>query len=253
MATATRELMVFKGHNLRTAINDEGEPGVLLADISAAIGIKRSSNVASRLSSKDAFIKCTLTSGGMQDMWYVTESGIYAVLVGSRKPLAKELTKVLLTELPKLRKQVVHSTDVLAPQSDHWAVLKAVAAGMIDMQADMEAVKSDIAELKASKKTDILLLKPVIDYSERVRLLIHDWVESHSDNPRVTYPNVHKRLNTRFFYKHKHNISEMGKKRNKSALQVAIDLGMGVEMLSLAQELVDNNFEGYFSESEVLF
>lgn len=156
MATATRELMVFKGHNLRTAISDEGEPGVLLADISTSIGIKRSRNIAPRLPNKDAFIKGTLTPGGMQDMWYVTESGIYAVLVGSRKPLAKELTKVLLTELPKLRKQVVHSTDVLAPQSDHWAVLKAVAAGMIDMQADMEAVKSDIAILKANNEVKLL-------------------------------------------------------------------------------------------------
>lgn len=103
MVTTTRELILFKGNNIRTAYREDGEPGACLADICAQIGIKNVSHLAHRLDQGGIFSNDTPTQSGIQSMLYVTESGLYEAVGGSRKPLAKELTRVIIKALPSLR------------------------------------------------------------------------------------------------------------------------------------------------------
>jgi len=180
----TTEMVIFKEHNLRTAISDEGIPGVLQSDVCWVIGIKRSRNLSSRLDAKDAFSKGTPTAGGMQDMPYLTETGLYKALAGSRKPLAKELTTVLVTELAKLRK-----------------LNNAMASA--DVTALLIQLTKDVAELKAARAP----LKPVMDYGAEVRMLINDWVKKNRQNPKIHHQSAHGRLNELFYYKHRSNIN----------------------------------------------
>jgi len=229
---ANKELTVydiFQGQQVRNVDRSDEKVWRVLIDCCRALGIGNSAAVAKRIPSEHLnSVKVLAKDGKRYKSWVIDEEGLISLIAYSRLP--KEQLDAF-REL--IGRRVVSSDNAMASA---------------DVTALLIQLTKDVAELKAARLP--VLLKPVIDYSERVRLLIHDWIEVHSDNPRVTYQNVHKRLNTRFLYRHRHNISDMGRKRNKSALQVAIDMGMGEEILSLAQELTDNNFEDYFSESE---
>ena len=184
--------------------------------------------------------------GTVQKAAFTNETGIIEILAGSRKPKAKDILRAIIDKL---------RTRAVAPvMIDTLEALKIIIDSQIAMKAelqsvkqDMADVKADIAELKAGKE-DTLLLRPIMDVSGEVRLLINDWVKGNHDNPLVTHETVHARLNLVFLYAHRRNISKLGKKYNKSALQAAIDLGMGQELLTLTRELVEHNFYGHFNE-----
>lgn len=58
------------------------------------------SNVSQMLQSVDEDEKGiynVYTLGGNQDVWFLTENGVYEVLMLSRKPIAKQLHKTNLT------------------------------------------------------------------------------------------------------------------------------------------------------------
>lgn len=47
--------------------------------------------------------KKVLTPGGVQQVWFLTEQGLYEILFQSRKPLAKEFKKVVKHILKEIR------------------------------------------------------------------------------------------------------------------------------------------------------
>jgi prophage antirepressor-like protein len=52
------------------------------------------------------------TLGGNQEMWFLTEDGLYEVLFQSRKPIAKEFKKQVKEILKEIRKRGIYVTDV---------------------------------------------------------------------------------------------------------------------------------------------
>ena len=252
----TTEMTVFKFKEapVRIIEDEKGEPWFVAKDVCDILGLSHVTNALKVLDGSEKGSKPITTPGGTQLMKVMNETGRYRLTMRCDKPQAKPFQDWVVKEvLPTIRKTGAFSTGIadlttIEGMKVTLQLMTALVDKMGNIEQRMDRNEAAIAELKISKP-DVLLLKPVIDYSERVRLVLHDWIETHSDNPRVTWQNVHSRLNYRFLIRHKHNISDLGKKRNKSALQVAIDLGMGAEILSLAQELVDNNFEGYFNEA----
>ncbi len=51
------------------------------------------------------------TLGGNQDMWFLTEDGLYEVLFQSRKPIAKEFKKQVKQILKDVRRRGIYVTD----------------------------------------------------------------------------------------------------------------------------------------------
>jgi anti-repressor protein len=52
------------------------------------------------------------TLGGNQDMWFLTEDGLYEVLFQSRKPIAKEFKKQVKQILKEIRRRGIYVNDV---------------------------------------------------------------------------------------------------------------------------------------------
>ena len=81
------------------------EPLFCLADVCHAIGIANPRNVKNRIDEDDVHLIDTLTDGGIQKVTYVTESGLYDVIIRSdserAKPFRKWVTSVVL---PSIRK-----------------------------------------------------------------------------------------------------------------------------------------------------
>ena len=51
------------------------------------------------------------TLGGNQEAWFLTEDGVYEVLMQSRKPIAKQFKKAVKEILKSVRKHGIYATD----------------------------------------------------------------------------------------------------------------------------------------------
>lgn len=156
------ELQIFNSSEfgqIRTVTKDN-EPMFCLMDICKALGMKNATMVASRLE-EDEVTKLDL--GGQNGATnFITESGLYAVILRSDKPNAKKFRKWVTSEvLPSIRK----SGGYIAGQeemSDAELMAKAllVAQKQIEernRQIEVMKPKAIFADAVSASKTSILV------------------------------------------------------------------------------------------------
>ena len=82
------------------------EPLFVAADVCACLGLSDARRTVSRLDAEDRIsIPVLEASGVTQATWVVTEPGLYALVITSRKPEAKTFKKWVTSEvLPAIRK-----------------------------------------------------------------------------------------------------------------------------------------------------
>lgn len=83
----------------------DGEPWFVASDICESLEIKNSRQAVSKLDDDEKGVILNDTLGGKQSVASVNESGLYALIVQSRKPVAKAFRKWVTSEvLPSIRK-----------------------------------------------------------------------------------------------------------------------------------------------------
>lgn len=108
----------FEGAAVR--INQiDAEPWFVLADVCAVLEIGNPSMAASRLDADEKGISIVDTLGGPQEATTINESGLYSLVLTSRKPAAKRFKKWVTSEvLPSIRKTGHYGADPIAALSD---------------------------------------------------------------------------------------------------------------------------------------
>jgi len=97
---------------IRTVVNESGDPLFCLNDLCLNIGISNSRNVKSRLDEGDVHQIDTPTTSGIQSMTFVNESGMYDVIIRSDSENAKPFRKWVTSEvLPAIRKHGAYMTQ----------------------------------------------------------------------------------------------------------------------------------------------
>jgi len=92
----------FVSNTLRVVMRD-GEPWFVAADVIAALALDR--KALERLDDDEKGVNSIHTPGGDQEMTIINESGLYSLILGSRKPEAKKFKKWVTSEvLPAIRK-----------------------------------------------------------------------------------------------------------------------------------------------------
>lgn len=95
----------FEGREIRTHIDDQGNPWWVAADVCAVLGLEQVSRAISRLDEDEKGVTISNTPGGRQELSTVSESGLYSLILTSRKPDAKRFKKWVTAEvLPSIRK-----------------------------------------------------------------------------------------------------------------------------------------------------
>lgn len=90
---------------VRIIMKANGEPLFVGADVCAALDISNNRDALSRLDDDEKDVAQIYTPGGLQNMVVVNESGLYNLVLGSRKPEAKAFKRWITHEvLPALRK-----------------------------------------------------------------------------------------------------------------------------------------------------
>ena len=87
-----------------TMYGDFEEPLFLAKEVAEWIENKQPTQMV-ELVDEDEKLKCIInTSGQNREMWFLTENGLYEVLMQSRKPIAKQFKKEVKTLLKNIRK-----------------------------------------------------------------------------------------------------------------------------------------------------
>lgn len=98
----------FEGADVRL-FDREGEPWFVLADVCRVLEIANPRDAAARLDDDERGVATTDTPGGPQDVTIINESGLYSLVLTSRKPAAKRFKKWVTAEvLPTLRRTGIY-------------------------------------------------------------------------------------------------------------------------------------------------
>lgn len=151
----------FKGAALRTLTDENGEPWFVAKDVCDVLELSNVGQALARLDD-DEKSSITLNDGtpGNPNKAIVSESGLYALVLASRKPEAHEFKRWVTHEvLPQIRKTggYIPTTDV---DDDMTILAKAVMIG----QRTMEEQKRRIAE----QQTRIVELEPKARFADAV-------------------------------------------------------------------------------------
>lgn len=94
----------FEGLDVRVVLRD-GEPWFVLSDVCKALEVGNPSDAASRLDLEDKGVATIDTPGGKQQVRTVNESGLYTLILTSRKDAARRFKRWVTSEvLPQIRK-----------------------------------------------------------------------------------------------------------------------------------------------------
>lgn len=137
------ELQIFENSEfgeIRT-ITKDNEPMFCLADVCKALELTNSRSVADRLEDDE---RCKLDLPRQGETWFVTESGLYAVILRSDKPNAKKFRKWVTGEvLPSIRKNggYIANQEQMTPE-------QIVANALIVAQNIISQKEKQIEEMK---------------------------------------------------------------------------------------------------------
>jgi prophage antirepressor-like protein len=93
----------FEGSNCRV-VQISGEPWFVLADVCQVLELGNPAQTATRLDDDETRIISSDTSGGVRKAIIINESGLYSLILTSRKASAKRFKKWITSEvLPEIR------------------------------------------------------------------------------------------------------------------------------------------------------
>ncbi|OME86900.1 hypothetical protein BK120_08230 [Paenibacillus sp. FSL A5-0031] len=99
-----QQVFSYESNEVRTVLVG-GEPWFVAKDVCDILEIKNSREVVARLDDDEKGVVLTDTLGGKQQAAAVNESGLYTVIMSSRKPEAKAFRKWVTSEvIPSIRK-----------------------------------------------------------------------------------------------------------------------------------------------------
>ena len=128
------------------------EPLFLAKDVANWIDNKNVSQMLNVVDDDEKGIYNVYTLGGNQDVWFLTENGLYEVLMMSRKPIAKQFKK----EVKKILKQI-RQTGGYIPFSQEESDEEILARALI------------VAKNTLDKKNELIeQMKPKVDYHDKV-------------------------------------------------------------------------------------
>ena len=152
------------------------EPLFLAQDVAIWIDNKNVSQMLRTVDEDEKGVYKVYTLGGNQNMWFLTEDGLYEVLMQSRKPIAKAFKKEVKQILKQIRRTggyipvSVGDTEEMIEQRAKEIASKTIAIKdelIAQQQARIEQQQQEIAELQEEnevKESEVVLFMNDVRY-----------------------------------------------------------------------------------------
>lgn len=152
------ELQIFENPKFGEirAIEQNGEPWFVAADVCRALEISDTWNALQRLDDDEKGTCSISTPGGEQKMNIVNEPGLYSLVLGSRKPEAKAFKRWITHEvIPSIRRNggYIAGQETMTPE-------ELMAAALIMANKTIENQKARLSTLTVENQ----IMKPKADY-----------------------------------------------------------------------------------------
>lgn len=156
--TTQPQLFDFDGHNVRVVMQD-GEPWWVLKDVCEILGLE-TKHVQPRLNSEDTNKVANTDPNrgrGNPNLSIVNESGLYDVILDSRKPQAKQFRRWVTNEvLPSIRKDggYVLGQENMTPEEFELQAMKFVKNKIESLEKQLEEARPQIEFANAVEASD---------------------------------------------------------------------------------------------------
>lgn len=148
-----------------TVYGTADEPLFVAKDVAEWIEYDLSSvnKMLDKIDEDEKLVGTLFRSGQNREVWFLTENGLYEVLMQSRKPLAKEFKKKVKEILKSIRKHGLYATDQLLNNPDFaiaaFQALKEERARKQALEAQIEADRPKVlfaGAVSASKSSCLI-------------------------------------------------------------------------------------------------
>jgi prophage antirepressor-like protein len=157
-------LLIFEDPRFgqQRSIMIDGEPWFVATDVCRALEIGDPHKAVSRLDEDEKGRNSIPTLGGIQELITVSESGLYSLVLGSRKPEAKAFKRWITHEvIPSIRKHGAYVTDkILDQMNEHPEWIPEYIQRLRDENANARAAREELEKAQAENA----LLAPKAGY-----------------------------------------------------------------------------------------
>ena len=144
---------------VRSVVKD-GEPWFVAVDVCKALEIKNNRDALGRLDDDEKGVVSTDTLGGEQEVGVVNESGLYTLVLGSRKSEAKAFKRWITHDvIPAIRKTGGYIQGEESMSDDDL-----IARALVMAQKKIELREQQLKE----KDAQLELQKPKVDFADHV-------------------------------------------------------------------------------------
>lgn len=144
-----------------TVYGTADEPLFLAKDVAEWIEHSKPSIMIDTVDEDEKLRETIFTSGQNREVWFLTENGLYEVLMQSRKPLAKEFKKKVKEILKSIRKHGLYAIDDLLNNPD-------MAIATLQKLKEERRLRLKAQEEIAQKNQIIQELQPKASYYDLV-------------------------------------------------------------------------------------
>lgn len=129
------------------ALRIDNEPWFVARDVTDALGLDRTAT--RRMDDDEKGVRSMHTQGGEQDVSIITESGLYSLIMASKKPDAKRFKRWVTHDvLPSIRRHGIYATPQMAEAAlENPDVLIAALTALKQERQKAEALAEDNARM----------------------------------------------------------------------------------------------------------
>jgi prophage antirepressor-like protein len=181
----------FEGSQVRVSLDEKGNPWFVAKDICEVLGYANSRDaLANHVNPKDVAKRDALTSGGVQALSAINESGLYSLIMGSRLEGALRFKHWVTSEvLPSIHKTGSYSRNPAPPQpqytmkSDAESQASIIRDTMLFLQQLVPTIRPEMAAACTLRALTAGGLMTKATHEEMRNVLSVDWDKAPSLTP----------------------------------------------------------------------
>lgn len=142
------------------------QPLFLAKDVAEMVSVNNHRDLLSRVDDDEKVVGLTDTLGGSQQTTFLTEDGLYEVLMQSRKPVAKQFKKGVKQILKEIRKTGGY---IATAPDDTPEIIMAKAIKIADMKIKQQSMLIEMQKQQINEQiAELKIEKPLADYTRDV-------------------------------------------------------------------------------------